>query len=640
MHKQQQRQLFCRVSLLFITHHTTLTASSMDAHYYQRHVQSQQGYGQPQGGQSGQQEYEQQQRQQHSMDPSYYQSYQQYYNYPQQHQTPSASNAALPPSYSTPLPPAKSRQQGGSRRGHNHNPLEHYQRQYQSSTQMGVNAASALTAALFQYGGSSSSGSTTTGTTETSQQSHPQHQQRQEHEWYSDYHTPTLQQRMAATVAMNVSPPERLSQDHQGGRRNNSNHQNNGNNRHNQHPRHGRNNNGRNNNHDQRNRHHQQQRQPRHQHHSQLKTEPINDPSSTVADATSNKDPNRHHCDACDVTFHEEAKLKVHLAAHRSCPQCQYSASPSLVSDHIKVAHGPKKDESTASTSTPPPSGQSTTPTSAPKPRIPPIKKQAPKPAVSSELLHPLAPTLNTPEDIAAWIAQRRRAWPTQANIDKREQERQEMIAKGQVVEDPKSFNGKDKKRSRNGGGLSNTGSTGTEDAPTKKAKTDGSVSPNSNPGIEESPVACGSPTETSEGEREGKGERNEDEDNENETMDPVKDAVTSKDPNVMGKILLPNDRSFTPTKPCRYFMQGKCTRGDQCTFLHDPSFANKTQKTNPASPKKTVFRNRPSLLQMLLAGEIKDEKNKLLEAMRYIVESNFFEKQQTSSGPLVEEVA
>jgi hypothetical protein len=38
------------------------------------------------------------------------------------------------------------------------------------------------------------------------------------------------------------------------------------------------------------------------------------------------------------------------------------------------------------------------------------------------------------------------------------------------------------------------------------------------------------------------------------------------------------------------------------------------------------------------LSGEIKDEKNKLLEAMRYIVENNFFDKQEPS-GTLVEEV-
>ncbi|KAG0086398.1 hypothetical protein BGZ93_000132 [Podila epicladia] len=107
-----------------------------------------------------------------------------------------------------------------------------------------------------------------------------------------------------------------------------------------------------------------------------------------------------------------------------------------------------------------------------------------------------------------------------------------------------------------------------------------------------------------------------------------------------MGKISLPADRQ-RPKKPCRYFMRGRCGKGDKCTYSHDPSLKNKTQNTNSSAnsnSNKETFRSRPSLLQMLLSSEIKEEKNMLLEAMRYMVENNFFDRQEPT-GALVEEV-
>lgn len=52
------------------------------------------------------------------------------------------------------------------------------------------------------------------------------------------------------------------------------------------------------------------------------------------------------------------------------------------------------------------------------------------KQAVDNDLLHPLAPTLNTPEDIAAWIAQRRKAWPTESNIQKKVRPHRSYLAR------------------------------------------------------------------------------------------------------------------------------------------------------------------------------------------------------------------
>ncbi|KAF9355026.1 hypothetical protein BGX26_007056 [Mortierella sp. AD094] len=416
-------------------------------------------------------------------------------------------------------------------------------------------------------------------------------------------------------MAMNAPPPSRPPRGNQNGKRNNSNGSNN-NPRHNQQQRNGRNNNtqrGRN----------QQQKQGQ-------------DKEQTArAIDTEEKETDGFHCDACDVTFHEEAKLKTHLAAHRTCPDCQFSASPSLVSDHRKLTHGSKNESDTSTIE----SSQASTTASFSTATVPSSsstvansnvnKNQRPKPAVNPELLHPLAPTLNTPEEIEAWIAQRRKAWPTEANILKKEQERQEMIAKGQIVDQP-SKSGKDKRNRNNNNahngkrGLQQTVIQEANGSPAKKAKAeDASIS-----GKEDGDTLMEDITSTEPSEVE----------DDDETMDPVKDAVTSKDPNATGKVLLPNERSTRPKKPCKYFLRGKCTRGDKCTYSHDPSLKNKVQNQNTVSNKKDLFRSRPSLLQMLLSGEIKQEKNMLLEALRYIVENNFFEKREPPST-LVEEV-
>lgn len=150
------------------------------------------------------------------------------------------------------------------------------------------------------------------------------------------------------------------------------------------------------------------------------------------------------------------------------------------------------------------------------------------------------------------------------------------MVTRGQVVDQPsKGFNRKDKKRSRNCGLNTPESEEGTW---TKRAKTEDSANPVSNTGNGDSLSAHTSSTEPSEGEPEEEAEAETEEgdsdDDDDDTIDPVRDAVTSKDPSVMGKILLPSDRPFRPRRPCKYFLRGKCTRGDQCTFSHDPSLA------------------------------------------------------------------
>ncbi|KAF9433217.1 nuclear fragile X mental retardation protein interacting protein 1 [Entomortierella beljakovae] len=608
----------------------------------QNNTQGQQSYEHAQNGQAGTQQSQQGYMNYNADQMAYYQQYQQYYQYqPQPSAAPSATVSALPPSYSTPLPPPKAKQNNQARRQYNNNgnPISQYQAQYQSSMQMGAAAASAATAALFQFGYQGSSGaplpeSNVQGVSATTN-SHPVNSNSDpSQEWFSTYQAPSHQQRMAALTTMNNSGPmNRSYHPNQNGRRNNYNNNTGPNYKNN--PRQ---------NHQQRNgMNHQRGKNQHLQRQDQTKEQSEVAVAGAVAATTTtkagvnvsnDKNTDGFHCDACDVTFHEEAKLKIHIAAHRTCPDCQYSASPSLVNDHRKLTHGSKNDADAQnpgtttnqpSTTTDVPSTASGSNNSAPNRAN--NRNAKPKPVVNPDLLHPLAPTLNTPEEIAAWIAQRRKAWPTEANILKKEQERQEMIAKGQIVDEPSKpgFNNKDRRNRNNDNNNARNNKRGFQSSGIQVAETQ--------------------PTKKPKGEGEADGDTIMDEvtsnatseNDDDEIMDPVKDAVTSKDPSVIGKVLLPTEKFSRPRKPCKYFLRGKCTRGDNCTFSHDASLTNKIQKT-PVSNKKEIFRERPSLLQKLLAGEIKQEKNTLLEAIRYIVENNFFDKQEPPSV-LVEEV-
>lgn len=81
------------------------------------------------------------------------------------------------------------------------------------------------------------------------------------------------------------------------------------------------------------------------------------------------------------------------------------------------------------------------------------------------------------------------------------------------------------------------------------------------------------------------------DSDSENDIMDPEKDAISSKDPSAVGKILLPEDR---PKRRCKYFLAGRCNKGDECEFSHEKPEPKSKSKQPRAAP---TFKKRPNLL-------------------------------------------
>ena len=149
-----------------------------------------------------------------------------------------------------------------------------------------------------------------------------------------------------------------------------------------------------------------------------------------------------------------------------------------------------------------------------------------------------------------AWIAARKKNWPSKDNIVRKDQENAEKEARGELP-----LNRKRKSNDKNNNNKQQK----------KKSKPE-----------ESSLVAA-------------QYDSNSDSD---DLMDPEKDAISSKDPSAMGKILLPEDR---PKRRCKYFMMGNCKRGDECGFSHEKPEPKPKQPKQPRNAP--VFKKRPNLL-------------------------------------------
>ncbi|KAI8073167.1 hypothetical protein BC940DRAFT_315921 [Gongronella butleri] len=194
------------------------------------------------------------------------------------------------------------------------------------------------------------------------------------------------------------------------------------------------------------------------------------------------------------------------------------------------------------------------------------------------------APKLKTQQEIDAWIQARKKNWPSAANVERKEREAADRAARGEL---PLRAN----KRRR------------TEPLSTKEAKNTQKTPTVAAPAGLVDYVASD--------------DDDNDNDNDDDTMDFDADAITSKDPNAMGKL---PEQQDTPRKLiCKYFMRGQCRHGKNCRFSHE------RPAKQPASGRVDTFRKRPQLLRLLLEDEIRNETSVILQCLRYISEKQFF---------------
>lgn len=238
--------------------------------------------------------------------------------------------------------------------------------------------------------------------------------------------------------------------------------------------------------------------------------------------------------------------------------------------------------------------------------------------------------SLNTPKEIEAWISERKKKWPTDSTVQKKQQDLNERIARGEIVPNDR------KRRNEKGGRGGAKRGRGTDQRGSFEGR-DRMVPPSNQPAVypESNPSSAATaatnlyltftppkppppPKEQTAGLVAGYGSTSEEDED-----DGPPEVVSSKQPDNS----LEEDGAELPMKnklACKYFARGKCGKGTKCRFTHDQS-NKQTKRTEPTETE--IFRRRPGLLSQLLAKEIRTETSTILQCLRFMVKNRFFDK-------------
>ncbi|XP_076179145.1 FMR1-interacting protein NUFIP1 isoform X1 [Ptiloglossa arizonensis] len=112
-----------------------------------------------------------------------------------------------------------------------------------------------------------------------------------------------------------------------------------------------------------------------------------------------------YYCEICDRDFLTEDTLSEHKLEHKVCgiDGCTFSAHPLLIEKHISMQH-------------------------------------------STGLYHRIK-NVSTPEDIEKWLMERKKKYPTKANIDLRKAEEVEKIQRGEIIKQTQNITKRKKKK-------------------------------------------------------------------------------------------------------------------------------------------------------------------------------------------------
>jgi len=322
----------------------------------------------------------------------------------------------------------------------------------------------------------------------------------------------------------------------------------------------------------------------------------------------------QYQCDPCAVSFPTKQALQAHTNAHIKCSKCAITGSKKVISAHFKATHGEYAGRGLKTVSVQLPGSRAAT--------------QRFKICVGSH-----------PDDIKAWIAERKKRFPTRENLAKKALKNKRSREEGAVAD------GNNRSVGDLGGGCDKKQRT-TNDGTVVTNTGDESVPPASS--ISNLIAGYGSSTDEDEGEKiDGAATKNQDAKVENKEV-PVPDNSTKN---------LPSEASHFKTKLCRYFLRnGTCKNGDECPYIHDMAQRDSHMANAEIRKEKQRQRDRarneaqnamsiittgrkqgipgrraapPTLLRKLLQSDIRRERSLTLQALRYIVDCNYLQERR-----------
>ncbi|XP_049802179.1 nuclear fragile X mental retardation-interacting protein 1 isoform X2 [Schistocerca nitens] len=347
-----------------------------------------------------------------------------------------------------------------------------------------------------------------------------------------------------------------------------------------------------------------------------------------------------HYCETCDRSFRSEETLTEHLSQHQTCglEGCQFTAHAAVVMRHVEMQH-------------------------------------------ATGLYSKISAITDKPEDIAKWISERKKRYPTKENIEKQKKEREEKMKRGERLEDQKTrfnpdFSVRRGRRNESRGSLHMRGKRSASRADntinTKPAKmnraprkTRQQISTTYHSDEEENRNCRGKlPAFLGTGEESHsnvKGVENNAKKTNTETAVAVSPESKSKSPasNKVCKPSVSNDsegsgpeevpvvKALETTQPTENQSESEeqqqppvRSTGRKRKRFHRQRVSKRkfegkgengqsAEKTGqPQAPQRKIHlhRRRLTLLEKLLNSEIRHERNVILQCVRYVVNENFFD--------------